>query len=355
MILSRMRSPEATKSAMESTSLRLATSTCFRPVGHCVKIAEMTETYNNAIFWIEVDKIKPNPFQPRHDFDEDKLRALADSIRQYGVLQPLVVTRQEVARPDGGLAVEYELIAGERRWRASKIAGISQVPAVIRDGEQSDKLKLEMAIIENLQREDLNPVDRARAFKQLVEDFTLTHVEVAKRVGKSREYVSNSIRLLGMPEEMINALASGKISEGHTRPILMLIDRPAEQQTLYQEIMLKRLTVREAESIARRIAFEKIRNKNYLLDPAIVELEQKLTEKLGTRVRVEKKEVGGKVTIDFFDNNDLAQILDLLNSQQSVQNISVQEPAIDSEITAEIIDDSSPDDEELYNLKNFTV
>ena len=315
----------------------------------------MTETYNNAIFWIEVDKIKPNPFQPRHDFDEDKLRALADSIRQYGVLQPLVVTRQEVARPDGGLAVEYELIAGERRWRASKIAGISQVPAVIRDGEQSDKLKLEMAIIENLQREDLNPVDRARAFKQLVEDFTLTHVEVAKRVGKSREYVSNSIRLLGMPEEMINALASGKISEGHTRPILMLIDRPAEQQTLYQEIMLKRLTVREAESIARRIAFEKIRNKNYLLDPAIVELEQKLTEKLGTRVRVEKKEVGGKVTIDFFDNNDLAQILDLLNSQQSVQNISVQEPAIDSEITAEIIDDSSPDDEELYNLKNFTV
>ncbi|MEK7650329.1 MAG: ParB/RepB/Spo0J family partition protein [Patescibacteria group bacterium] len=314
----------------------------------------MSETYNNAIFWIEVDKIKPNPFQPRHDFDEDKLRALADSIRQYGVLQPLVVTRQEFARPDGGLAVEYELIAGERRWRASKLAGISQVPAVIRDGEQSDKLKLEMAIIENLQREDLNPVDRASAFQQLVQDFKLTHVEVAKRVGKSREYVSNSIRLLALPAEMIQALADGKISEGHTRPLLMLGDRPAEQQTLFQEIMTRKLTVREAESLARRVAHEKVRNKNYLVDPTIVELEQKLTEKLGTRVRVEKKEVGGKVTIDFFSNDDLSQIFDLLNSPQFQQASPIPENV--SEVLPEAIDDSSPDDEaELYNLKNFTV
>lgn len=318
----------------------------------CGKMVGMTETYNNAIFWIEVDKIKPNPFQPRHDFDEDKLRALADSIRQYGVLQPLVVTRKEFARPDGGLAVEYELIAGERRWRASKIAGISQVPAVIRDGEQSDKLKLEMAIIENLQREDLNPVDRARAFNQLVTDFNLKHAEVGQRVGKSREYVSNSIRLLGMPEEMIQALSEGKISEGHTRPILMLVDRPEEQKTLFQEILTKRLTVREAESIARRSATERVRNKVYILDPQIIELEQKLTEKLGTRVRVEKKETGGKVTIDFFSNDDLSQILDLLNSQQAEQNMAGLEN--NSEVTPEILDDSSADDE-LYNLKNFVI
>lgn len=316
----------------------------------------MSETYNNAVFWIEVEKIKPNPFQPRHDFDEDKLRALADSIRQYGVLQPLVVTRQEFARSDGGLAVEYELIAGERRWRAAKIAGISQVPALIRDGEQSDKLKLEMAIIENLQREDLNPVDRAQAFQQLVQDFKLTHVEVAKRVGKSREYVSNSIRLLALPEEMIQALSDGKISEGHTRPLLMLSDKPDEQKTLFQEIITRKLTVREAESLARRVAHEKIRNKNYIVDPAIVELEQKLTEKLGTRVRVEKKEVGGKVTIDFFSNDDLSQILDWLNSSSPAQNIpSLENSENNLQNVTEAIDDSTPDDAELYNLKNFTI
>ncbi|MCC6290470.1 ParB/RepB/Spo0J family partition protein [Candidatus Nomurabacteria bacterium] len=316
----------------------------------------MSETYNSAIFWIGVDKIKPNPFQPRHEFDEDKLRALADSIRQYGVLQPLVVTRKEVEREDGGLAVEYELIAGERRWRASKIAGISAVPALIKDGIETDKMKLEMAIIENLQREDLNPVDRARAFHQLVNDFTLTHADVAKRVGKSREYVSNSIRLLGMPEEMIEALTAGKITEGHSRPILMLIDRPEEQRTLFQEIIQKRLTVRETESIARRIAFEKVRNKTYLVDPEIVELEQKLTEKLGTRVRVDRKEVGGKVTIDFFDNNDLAQILELLNGDKE-KVVEENLVAPEGEMAEAPADDTIPDDpeSELYNLKNFSL
>src|SRR3989344_378620 len=159
------------------------------------------EQLTGSIFWIEVEKIRPNPFQPRQEFDEDKLRALSDSIRQYGVLQPLVVTRKEVFAEDGSMRVEYELIAGERRWRASKIAGILQVPALIRSGEDSDKLKLEMAIIENLQREDLNPVDKARAFQQLTEQFGLKHHEVAKRVGKSREYISNSIRIMSLPEE----------------------------------------------------------------------------------------------------------------------------------------------------------
>lgn len=325
--------------------------------GRCGKIALMSESFNDAIFWIEVDKIKPNPFQPRHEFDEDKLRALSDSIRQYGVLQPLVVTRKEVTREDGGIGVEYELIAGERRWRASQMAGISQVPAIIKDGEQTDKMKLELAIIENLQREDLNPVDRARAFRQLVDEFALTHGEVAKRVGKSREYVSNSVRLLGMPEEMIQALVAGKISEGHTRPILMLGDRPEEQQTLYQEIMLKRLTVREAESIARRIAYDKVRKKEYVVDPNIIELEQQLTEKLGTRVRVDRKEVGGKVTIDFFSNDDLQQILELLNNRQAAAASPEAEQVKLEEVVAvgEMPVDDSAGDEELYNLKNFSL
>src|SRR3989338_1128654 len=127
--------------------------------------------YSDSIFWVELDKIKPNPFQPRKEFDEARLRELADSIRQYGVLQPLVVTRKEIAREDGGLAVEYELIAGERRLRASRIAGLTQVPAVIRAQADTDQMKLELAIIENLQREDLNPVDRAMAFRRLADEF----------------------------------------------------------------------------------------------------------------------------------------------------------------------------------------
>lgn len=265
----------------------------------------MSQFFNNAIFWVEVDKIKPNPFQPRREFDEAKLKDLAGSIRQYGVLQPLVVTRKEVEKPDGGLASEYELIAGERRLRASKIAGLAQVPVLIRDAEESDKMKLELAIIENLQREDINPIDRAQAFNKLVVEFGLKHIEVATKIGKSREYVSNTLRLLVLPQAMQDALAEGKIAEGHTRPLLMLADRPAEQDVLFREILLKRLTVRDTESIARRIAYDRVRKKEYLYAPEIVEMEKELTEALGTRVTIDHKENGGKLTIDFFSEEDL--------------------------------------------------
>ena len=313
----------------------------------------MAENYSNTVFWIEVDKIRPNPFQPRHEFDEDKLRALSDSIRQYGVLQPLVVTRHEKAKEDGGIVVTYELIAGERRWRASKLAGIYQVPAIIKEGEENDKLKLELAIIENLQREDLNPVDRAKAFQQLSNDFGLKHLDIAKRVGKSREFVSNSIRILLLPETMVQALVERKITEGHTRPLLMLSDRPAEQETFFQEMLIKRMTVREAESLARRIAYDKVRKKEYFIPPEIIELEQELSENMGTRVRVERKEIGGKVTIDFFTNKDLEQILKLLASkrEQMAVDPATEQSALETEST---IDDSTEDDE-LYNIKDFSI
>ena len=319
----------------------------------------------DSIFWIEVDKIKPNPFQPRREFHEDRLRDLADSIRQYGVLQPLVVTRQEVAREDGSLYTEYELIAGERRWRASKLAGVNQVPALIRSGEETDKMKLEMAIIENLQGEDLNAVERAYAFRKLVNEFRLTHQDVAKRVGKSRVYVTNTIRILNLPAEMIEALTNGSINEGHTRPILMLIDRPEEQKTLFKEIMTKRMTVREAENVARKIAYERIRNKSYLPDPAIAEMETKLTEELGTRVQIEKKQVGGKVVIDFITTDDLHQILDLLSKKQMLAALpsdipnaddpTLQEGFVNDLPKDEVLTQSDLDDPDLYSLKDFTV
>ncbi len=275
----------------------------------------MSQFYNNAIFWVEVDKIKPNPFQPRKEFDEAKLADLARSIRQYGVIQPLTVTRKEVEKQDGGIATEYELIAGERRLRAAKIAGVGSVPVLIRAEFDDDKTKLEIAIIENLQREDLNPVDRAKAFDQLVRQFGFKHVEVAEKVGKSREYVSNSIRLLALPQAMQDALSDGKISEGHTRPLLMLADRPQEQEVLFREIQLKRLTVRDTESIARRIAFDKVRKKEYLYSPEILDMERELTEALGTRVAIEPKERGGKLSIDFMSEDDLRALFTALQAR----------------------------------------
>ena len=237
----------------------------------------MSELYSNSIFWIEVGKIRPNPYQPRKEFNPDRLQDLSDSIRQYGVLQPLVVTRHEVQKPDGGITVEYELIAGERRLRASKLAQISQVPVVIRTGEQDSKLKLELAIIENIQREDINAVDRAKAFFRFVDEFSFKHIEIAKKVGKSREYVSNTLRLLSLPDEILQAVSVGDITEGHTRPLLMLKDKPDEQLTLFKEIKLKKLTVRDTERIARRLAKDKIRKKSREYDPEILEMEENMS------------------------------------------------------------------------------
>jgi len=220
----------------------------------------MSQLYNNSIFWVDIDKIKPNPFQPRREFDEDRLKDLADSIRQYGLLQPLTVSREEVEKEDGGISVTYELIAGERRLRASKIAGLEQVPVIIRVGDDN-MAKLELAIIENLQREDLNAVERARAFMRLADEFKFTHAQIGMKIGKSREYVSNTLRLLALPQDILDALSARKISEGHTRPILMLSDRPEEQMVLFKEIVFKKMTVRDAEKAARRIAYDRVRKE----------------------------------------------------------------------------------------------
>jgi ParB family chromosome partitioning protein len=223
----------------------------------------MSNLYSNSIFFIEVDKIVPNPYQPRREFDPGPLKDLAESIRQYGILQPLTVSRVERETGDGGLVTEYELIAGERRLRASRLAGLTEVPAIIRVGDDS-MMKLELAIIENLQREDLNAVERARAFARLVEEFKFTHTQIGQKMGKSREYVSNTVRLLSLPQEILDALSVGKINEGHTRPLMMLSSRPEEQATLFKEIQFRKITVREAERIARRIAVDKVRKKELI-------------------------------------------------------------------------------------------
>ena len=323
---------------------------------------DMPQFLNDAIFWIEVEKVKPNPFQPRREFDEAKLQELADSIRMYGILQPLVVTRKEIVRDDGGLAVEYELISGERRLRASRLAGLGQVPALIRRGEESDREKLELAIIENLQREDLNPLDRAHAFKRLAEDFGFKHHEIGKKVGKSREYVSNSLRILDLPEEMQKALSEGKINDGHTRPLLMLTDRPEEQTTLFKEIVYKRVTVREAELTARGIAVERARKKEFPKDPELLLLEEKLRESLGTRVKIERLPNGGTIKIDFFSNEDLRGILELMHSNQAKRPTELLDrhaaTAGSSETPIVVVAPPAPTGEaveDLYSVRNFSI
>ncbi len=316
----------------------------------------MSERYSDAIFWIETDKIHPNPYQPRREFDEAALKSLAESIRQYGVLQALVVTRKEVEKPEGGLATEYELIAGERRLRAARLAGLTQVPAQVRNGEETDLMKLELAIIENIQREDLNAVDRARAFNRLVTEFGFKHAEIAAKVGKSREYVSNTLRILMLPEEMLQALAEGKITEGHTRPLMMLVDRPEEQNTLFKEILFKKLNVRESEGIARRIAVEKARKQE---DPELLDIEKKFNESLGTRVRISKTDNGGKLTIDFFSPEDLQELLHKLVPEtvtvakvEDVPPLTEEEKMLANDGAEKIME--APD-EDLYSIKNFSV
>jgi len=345
---------------------------------------EFSSFHQNAVFFIEVDKIKPNPYQPRREFDQNRLNELSDSIRTYGVLQPLVVTRKEVVKEDGGLATEYELIAGERRLRASKLAGLREVPALIRAKEDDEKTKLELAIIENLQREDLNAIDRARAFHQLAEEFGFKHTEIAKKVGRSREYVSNTIRILALPDEMQQALTEGKISEGHARPLLMLCDRKEEQSVLFREIVLRKMTVRDAEKISRKIAYDKVRKKERMFDPDIVELEEEARSILGTRVMIENKDKGGKISIDFLDNADLRRILNALNGRSFKSSIDEIEEQSHAELVSDFesiynqnpgiaqvtdynsdgLSDELPedkavrddkDDEEIYSVKNFTI
>jgi len=310
----------------------------------------ITPTKYDSVFWVDIHKISPNPYQPRKEFNEESLKALSESIRQYGILMPLVVTRQEVARPDGGLETTYELIAGERRLRASKMAHLTQVPVVIRT-EDNNRIKLELAIIENLQREDLNAIDRAKALQQLITEFSLSHAEVGAKVGRSREYVSNSIRLLALPEAVQQAVANRDISEGHARALLMIDDRPQERDALFREIMMKKMSVRMVEQAVRSIATEKVRKHDKT--PEMLELEKSLTETLGTRVIIENRPNGGRVLIDFFSPEDLVHIAEAIAARQAAAVESTTAPAPETqEDTASV---QAPEDDNLYSVRNFSL
>lgn len=276
-----------------------------------------------AIFHIETDKIQPNPFQPRRDFDEEQLMELAQSVREFGIIQPLVVSKIEKETPYG-TAIEYQLIAGERRLRAAKIAGLPRVPAVVRRAPE-DREKFEMAIVENVQRADLNPIESARSYAKLSEQFGMTQREIAARMGKSRETIANSMRLLNLPTEMQDAIAGGKISESQGRVLLALAD-PIKQKYLFEQVTTTNVSVREMKNtIAQMNRPEILRGEDIQVEPVSVpvaenfvrftpedefsKLARELQATLRAPVHIERAGSGGKVTIDISSEDDLRALI----------------------------------------------
>lgn len=252
---------------------------------------------------IDIDLIQPNPWQPRKVFNQQALQELADSIKEHGVLQPLVV----VPAPDG----TYQLIVGERRLRAAKLAGLVKVPAIIRDFLEEQK-KLELALIENIQRHNLDPIEEAHAYKQLAEQYNLSHEEVARKVGKARTTISNMLRLLNLPIKIQNAVAEGIISEGHARPLVSLM--AMEKQLAMMDLIIKEeLTARQVEEKVRELLDRPkvVRApRGGPMDPEVAALESELRGKLGTKVKVQKSGESGRITIEFFSQEELNSFMD---------------------------------------------
>lgn len=246
---------------------------------------------------IATEKIQPNPHQPRKDFSHSDLEELINSIREHGIVQPLVVTEKD----DG-----YQLIAGERRLRAAKILNLATVPAIIR--EAKDQEKLELALVENIQRKNLNPIEEAVAYQKLIDEFNLIQEEVARRVGKSRAVVANTLRLLGLPEEVQKAIVDEKITAGHARVIASLED-PKDQLEFFKKIVRFGLNVRDTEKVAKKVLVRKHDRVIGGADPLIEEKENFLRGALGTKVSIKKSGRGGEIVINFYSNEELDNII----------------------------------------------
>lgn len=263
---------------------------------------------------VDLESIVPGPMQPRTHFDEASLESLAESIRSHGVVQPLVVRRR-----DGG----YELIAGERRWRAAKLAGLARVPVVVK--EVPDESLLEIALIENIQREDLNPIEEAQAYKKLIETVGLTQEALASRVGRDRSYITNYLRLLRLPDDLQQLVREGRLSTGHARTILAL-SHPDQQRRVARQIIDGGLSVRATEALVQRMvegtSAKTAHAAPRAVDPNVRAAETKLRRALGTQVKILVSEQGkGKVEISFFNNQELDRIYNLLMNPSRMYNI----------------------------------
>jgi ParB family transcriptional regulator, chromosome partitioning protein len=265
-----------------------------------ISSGEFSETngYEQAF---DIAKIKPNPFQPRMHIEPDDLVELADSIREHGVIQPLIVTKDKKSN-------SYLLIAGERRFRASQLAGMKTIPVVIKEASPQDML--ELALIENVQREDLNALEEAAAFKQLQDEFGLTQAKIAKKMGKSRVAVTNKIRLLSLPDQVKEYVLKGSLSEGHARALLGLTD-PTALTAAANIVIRRRISVRETEDLVRKINYGKVNKtvKPSQFDKESVEFLDLLSKKLGYSANIQKMAKGGKITIRFTTRQELSDLM----------------------------------------------
>jgi len=288
----------------------------------------LNEIDDARIYQIETNKIVPNPYQPRREFSEEAIQELASSIREYGVLEPLIVKRIEKDQPDG-INIEYQLIAGERRLRASRVAGLKTVPALIKTFD-SKCLELEVALVENVQREDLSPIMKARAYGQLVNEFGYTQEMVGRRVGKSREAVANALRLLQLPYEAQKALDENKINESHARALLLLPNME-KQRALLGEVLSKQLSSREAEMIARQF-LEKQNIKTGStgrkrlgdsFSPQDLELREKLESLFDAKVMIKRKGEKGEISIFFYSEDEFNGLVDRIThgSEKNINNV----------------------------------
>ena len=257
---------------------------------------------SDGVIEIPTKNIIPNPNQPRYYFDGDNLKELSESIKEHGIIQPILVTKID--------KYKYELIAGERRLQASKLINKETIPAIVRLATNQEKL--ELALVENIQRHDLNPIEEAKAYQKLQTEFDLTQKDVAKKAGKSRSAVANVVRLLGLPVEIQRGVIEEKITEGHARAILAL-NNPEKQRALYELILKNNLTVRATENKVKEVTVHTYKRKiSTKTDPHIQDLEDTIQQKLGTKVKINKKGVSGKITIDFFSEEEFEKILKVL-------------------------------------------
>jgi ParB family chromosome partitioning protein len=263
-----------------------------------------TEKIGQGYVILGIDEIKPNTYQPRKDFDEEAIKELASSIQEKGIIQPIVVRKSENT---------YEIIAGERRWRAAQRVGLTRVPVIIKD--VSDREALELALVENLQREDLNPIEEATAYEQLIEDFGLTHEDISKRIGKERSTITNQLRLLKLPEEVREALIKGEITAGHARAILGLQSLNKAKEVL-EAIRSQKLSVRRTEVLVKKLSEDKqtvIRPND--VAPYIKHLTDELKKALGTQVKIIDKGGEGKIEIEYYSNDELERLIEILRGK----------------------------------------
>lgn len=257
---------------------------------------------SDRVLYIDINDIKPNANQPRKNFNEEKIRELADSIVEHGIIQPLVV------RESDGF---YEIVAGERRWRAARIAGLKKVPCITR--EFTDEQNILVSIIENMQREDLNPIEEAKGLHQMMVNFGLTHDQISKSISKSRPYISNSLRLLKLPEEIQDMVSDGLLSMGHARA-LVNVEGQELQISLCRSVIEKGLSVRELEKIVAAEGKPKKRRAKRMKSPDTIRVENQLKEKFGTKVTISETGKKGKIQLEFYSPEELNRLLDMLIS-----------------------------------------